>query len=41
MTVALPAADSFSAKELAAFKQDTAPLRQRFALLNYEFADAR
>ena len=41
MTVALPMADSFNDKELAAFKRNTAHLRQRFALLNYELADAR
>lgn len=41
MTAELPMADSFNAKELAAFKRDTAPLRQRFALLNYEFASSR
>lgn len=36
MTAELPMADSFNDRELAAFKRDTAPLRQRFALLNYE-----
>jgi len=41
MTVALPMADSFNDKQLAAFKRDTAHLRQRFALLNYELASAR
>lgn len=41
MTVALPMADSFNEKELAAFKRNTAHLRQRFALLNYELASAR
>lgn len=41
MTVALPMADSFNDKELAAFKRNTAHLRQRFALLNYELASAR
>ena len=40
MTVALPMADSFNDRELAAFKRNTAHLRQRFALLNYEFASA-
>ena len=35
MTVALPMADSFNDRELAAFKRNTAHLRQRFALLNY------
>jgi murein DD-endopeptidase MepM/ murein hydrolase activator NlpD len=40
MTVALPMADSFNDKELAAFKRNTAHLRQRFALLNYELASA-
>lgn len=41
MTVALPMADSFNDKALAAFKRDTAHLRQRFALLNYERVSAR
>ncbi|HAF54557.1 MAG TPA: peptidase M23 [Thauera sp.] len=41
MTVALPMADSFNDKELAAFKRNTAHLRQRFALLNYELASAK
>lgn len=40
MTVALPMADSLSPRELAAFKRDTADLRNRFALLNYELARA-
>jgi murein DD-endopeptidase MepM/ murein hydrolase activator NlpD len=40
MRVALPMADTLNARELAAFKRETAPLRQRFALLNYEFARA-
>ncbi|CAM5370345.1 peptidoglycan DD-metalloendopeptidase family protein [Thauera mechernichensis] len=40
MTVALPMADTLNARELAAFKRDTAPLRNRFALLNYELASA-
>ena len=41
MTVALPMADSFNDRELAAFKRNTAHLRQRFALLNYELASAK
>lgn len=41
MTVALPMADTFNDRELAAFKRNTAHLRQRFALLNYELASAR
>ena len=41
MTVALPMADAFNDKQLAAFKHNTAHLRQRFALLNYELASAR
>ncbi|MDX9884377.1 M23 family metallopeptidase [Thauera sp.] len=41
MTVALPMADSFNDRELAAFQRNTAHLRQRFALLNYELASAR
>jgi murein DD-endopeptidase MepM/ murein hydrolase activator NlpD len=41
MTVALPMADAFNDKALAAFKRNTAHLRQRFALLNYELASAR
>ncbi|ENO89487.1 M23 family metallopeptidase [Thauera linaloolentis] len=40
MTVALPMADSLNTKELAAFRRDTADLRNRFALLNYELASA-
>ncbi|MCV2218576.1 peptidoglycan DD-metalloendopeptidase family protein [Thauera sp. Sel9] len=40
MTVALPMADSLGPKELAAFRRDTAHLRNRFALLNYELARA-
>jgi murein DD-endopeptidase MepM/ murein hydrolase activator NlpD len=40
MTVALPMADTFNDRELAAFKRNTAHLRQRFALLNYELASA-
>lgn len=40
MTVALPMADTLSPKELAAFRRDTADLRNRFALLNYELASA-
>jgi murein DD-endopeptidase MepM/ murein hydrolase activator NlpD len=38
MKVALPAADALSPRELSAFKRETAPLRERFALLNYELA---
>jgi len=34
-------ADSFNDRELAAFKRNTAHLRQRFALLNYELASAK
>lgn len=41
MTVALPMADSFNERELAAFRRNTAHLRQRFALLNYELASAK
>lgn len=41
MTVALPMADSFNDKELAKFRRDTAHLRQRFALLNYELASTQ
>lgn len=40
MTVELPMADALNAKELAAFRRDTADLRNRFALLNYEVARA-
>lgn len=40
MTVALPMADSLNAAELAAFRRDTEPLRNRFALLNYTLASA-
>jgi len=40
MTVELPMADALSPKELTAFRRDTAPLRERFALLNYELASA-
>lgn len=40
MKVALPMADSFSARELATFRADTEHLRKRFALLNYELATA-
>ncbi|MDI3491620.1 MAG: hypothetical protein PWP11_2897 [Thauera sp.] len=40
MTVELPMADALSPRELAAFQRDTAPLRERFALLNYELASA-
>ncbi|MCK2089449.1 M23 family metallopeptidase [Thauera aromatica] len=40
MTVALPMADALSPRELIAFRQETAPLRERFALLNYELASA-
>jgi murein DD-endopeptidase MepM/ murein hydrolase activator NlpD len=40
MSIALPMADALSPKELAAFQRDTAPLRERFALLNYELASA-
>ncbi|MFT3759136.1 peptidoglycan DD-metalloendopeptidase family protein [Thauera sp.] len=40
MTVALPMADSLNSRELAAFRRDTADLRNRFALLNYELAKA-
>lgn len=40
MTVALPMADSFNDRELAAWR-NTAHLRQRFALLNYEPASAK
>lgn len=41
MQVALPAASVLSGNDLAAFRRDTADLRQRFALLNYEVASAR
>ncbi|MFU2487463.1 M23 family metallopeptidase [Thauera sp. WH-1] len=41
MTVALPMADTLGPRELVAFKRDTAHLRNRFALLNYELASAR
>lgn len=41
MSVALPMADALSPKELVAFQRDTAPLRERFALLNYELASAK
>ena len=40
MTVELPMADALSSKELIAFRRDTAELRNRFALLNYELANA-
>ena len=40
MTVELPMADALSPKELIAFRRDTADLRNRFALLNYELASA-
>ncbi|HRP23669.1 MAG TPA: peptidoglycan DD-metalloendopeptidase family protein [Thauera sp.] len=41
MTVALPMADTLGPRELVAFNRDTAHLRNRFALLNYELASAR
>lgn len=41
MQVALPMADTLDAGELAAFKRDTATLRNRFALLNYADASTR
>ncbi len=41
MTVALPTADTLNDRELAVFRRDTAHLRQRFALLNYELASTR
>ncbi len=40
MRVALPMANPLDARELAVFRRETAPLRERFALLNYELASA-